>query len=280
MVQRFKAEAAHAATKPKLVFPVAMRERRAPTGGLLLLGVLLAAVIYGGWWWLRATDRHVADLVPALPDRLARLVGSDRPAETPATPPIAPLLPTTGSNGPVVLADPTLPTVNPQPITRTTPTVTAQLVMKPAEPTEDEAPTPDPIPGAAPTPAGTLNPAEAAGGPPPAAPTLVKPDAPVLAPGTFGADPAKSRVALRARQESWLQVRDGTGQLLLTRVLKPGEVYYAPNEPGLSMVVGNAGGLDVLVDGKETARFGAVGQVMKNVSLDPARLLARGPAPN
>jgi hypothetical protein len=68
--------------------------------------------------------------------------------------------------------------------------------------------------------------------------------------------------------------------LLLTRVLKPGEVYYAANEPGLSMVVGNAGGLDVLVDGKETARLGAVGQVMKNVSLDAARLLARGPAPN
>jgi cytoskeleton protein RodZ len=277
MVQRFKAEAAHAATKPKLVFPVAMRERRAPTGGLLLLGVLLAAVVYGGWWWLRATDRHVADMVPALPDRLARLVGSDRPAETPATPPIAPLLPTTGSNGPVALADPTLPAVNPQPITRTTPTVSAQLVLKPAESTEDEAPTPDPIPGAAPTAA--LNAADATGGAP-GAPTLVIPAAPAPAPGTFGVDPAKSRVSLRARQESWLQVRDGTGQLLLTRVLKPGEVYYAPNEAGVSMVVGNAGGLDVLVDGKETNRLGAVGQVMKNVSLDPTRLLARGLATN
>jgi cytoskeleton protein RodZ len=281
MVQRFKAEAAHAAAKPKLVFPVAIHERRAPTGGLLLLGVLLAGLVYGSWWWLRATDRHVTDLVPALPERLAKLVGNDRPAETQPTPPIAPLLPTPPATGPVAIADPTLPTVNPQPITRPTPQVQAQLTLKPAEPTEGEAPSPDPVPGAAPAAGGpapgmVADPAAA----PEAAPTLVKPDSPAPA-GTFGADPAKSRVAVRASKESWLQVRDGTGQLLLTRVLKPGEVYYAPNDPGISMVVGNAGGIDVLVDGKELGRpLGAPGQVLKNVSLDPARLLARSPAPN
>jgi cytoskeleton protein RodZ len=280
MVQRFKAEAKHAATKPKLIFPVAIRERRAPTGGLLLLGVLLAAVIYGGWWWLRATDRHVADLVPALPERLARLVGNDRPAETQPTPPIAPLV-SVAPTGPVVIADPTLPTVNPQPVMRSTPTVSAQLVMKPVEPSEGEAPDPVPVPGAAPTPAATLNAAEAAGGTATTpAPTLTKPEAPTLAPGTFGVDPAKSRVAVRASKESWLQVRDGAGQAVLTRVLKAGEIYYAPNEPGMSMTVGNAGGIDVLVDGKETRSLGAAGQVLKNVSLDPARLQARGSAPN
>ncbi|GIL41261.1 helix-turn-helix domain-containing protein [Roseiterribacter gracilis] len=280
MVQRFKAEAAHAATKPKLIFPVAIRERRAPTGGLLLLGVLLAAAIYGGWWWLRATDRHVADLVPPLPERLARLVGNDRPAETQPTPPIAPMVQVpAASSGPVAIADPTLPVVNPQPVMRSTPTVSAQLVMKPAEPSEGEAPTPDPVPGAAPTPASTLSAAEAAGAAIPV-PTLIKPDAPVLAPGTYGAEPAKSRVAVRAAKESWVQVRDGTGQPVFTRVLKAGEIYYAPSEPGFSMTVGNAGGIEVLVDGKETRSLGAVGQVLKSVSLDPARLQSRVPAPN
>jgi cytoskeleton protein RodZ len=82
---------------------------------------------------------------------------------------------------------------------------------------------------------------------------------------------------VRAKQDSWVQVRDSAGQAVFTRVLKAGEIYNAPGEPGFSMTVGNAGGIEVLVDGKETRALGAVGQVLKNVSLDPTRLAARGP---
>jgi cytoskeleton protein RodZ len=63
-------------------------------------------------------------------------------------------------------------------------------------------------------------------------------------------------------------------------VLKPGEIYNVPNQPGLTMVTGNAGGLDIDVDGATISRIGAAGQVARNVSLDPDRLLAAHPHAN
>lgn len=280
MVRRFKAEVAHAAEKPKLSFPLPMRESRAPTGALLLLGVVLAAGIYGGWYWMRATDRSVEDLVPPLPERLAKLIGTDRPAETRPTQPIAPLIPTspTGSLpisptqvvGPTGLLDPTLPQVTAQSVNRATPNISASL---PNEPVEEEAPPAD-IGVTSTTSIQAILPEIAA---PTGSPTLIRPDA-AAAQTQFGADPAKSRVQIKASKDSWLQVRDGQGQLLITRVLKPGETYFVPNEPGITMVTGNAGGVDLVVDGKDQPKLGAVGQVLKNVSLDPARLTSPRPA--
>jgi len=81
-----------------------------------------------------------------------------------------------------------------------------------------------------------------------------------------------ARVVLKANADSWIQVRDKGGNLLFTRVLKAGERYNAPNQPGLTLVAGNAGGLDIAVDGVDIPRIGEPGRVARNVSLDPDRL--------
>jgi hypothetical protein len=95
------------------------------------------------------------------------------------------------------------------------------------------------------------------------------------APATaYGAPDGQSRVVLRANGDSWVQVRDKAGNLLFTRVLKPGEHYNVPNTAGLTLIAGNAGALDVTVDGVGVPRIGDPGRVARNVSLDADHLLA------
>ena len=61
---------------------------------------------------------------------------------------------------------------------------------------------------------------------------------------------------MRATADSWIQVRDADHSMLFTGVLKPGESYRVPDRPGLSLRTGNAGGLDVTVDGKPAPALG------------------------
>ncbi|MFC3225629.1 helix-turn-helix domain-containing protein [Marinibaculum pumilum] len=87
----------------------------------------------------------------------------------------------------------------------------------------------------------------------------------------FGTE--QSRVVLRANADTWVQVEDAQRNLLLTRVLKAGDIYRAPNQSGLVLMTGNAGGLVVEVDGEAIPSLGPRGAVRRNVSLDPERLL-------
>lgn len=124
-------------------------------------------------------------------------------------------------------------------------------------------------------------PAEIAKTPEPAkpveAPEPAKP-ADAAAPDAAGASPAgDTRVALRAASDDcWVQVREMDGQLLLSKLLRKGEVFRVPNRPGLSLTLGNAGALEVLVDGRKAPSLGQPGQVRRDINLDPAKLLGGG----
>jgi len=91
----------------------------------------------------------------------------------------------------------------------------------------------------------------------------------------YGAVDGPSRIQIRATADSWFQVRDGRGELLITRVMRPGDVYRVPDQTGLRMVTGNAGGLAITVDGTPIPPLGTQGQVLRDVPLDPARLAPR-----
>nr|WP_051341302.1 helix-turn-helix domain-containing protein [Azospirillum halopraeferens] len=106
---------------------------------------------------------------------------------------------------------------------------------------------------------------------PPAVPAA--PPAPAAAEGeaagrVYGSQNQASRIQLRATADSWVQVRDGSGELLFTRVLRPGEVYRVPDRPGLRLRTGNAGGLVLVVDGVAGQPLGGNGQVLRDVALD------------
>jgi cytoskeleton protein RodZ len=81
-------------------------------------------------------------------------------------------------------------------------------------------------------------------------------------------------VVIRATADSWIQIRDAHQAVLLTRVLKAGESCRTPARPGLSMRTGNAGGLEITVDGVPAPSIGRKGMVRRNVALDGHALLA------
>ncbi len=69
-------------------------------------------------------------------------------------------------------------------------------------------------------------------------------------------------------------MRDGVNRrLLVTRLLRAGDSYRVPNQPGLTLLTGNAGALDIMVDGEPVPPIGGEGTVRRNVALDAERLL-------
>ena len=85
-------------------------------------------------------------------------------------------------------------------------------------------------------------------------------------------DPDKPRVVIRAKGESWVQIRDNPGNRVLTdRVLRAGEIIEIPNRPGFVLTTGKAENLDILLDGQDVDPFGGPG-VRRNIALEPERL--------
>ena len=79
---------------------------------------------------------------------------------------------------------------------------------------------------------------------------------------------------IRATADSWIAVHDAAGAMLFTRILKQGDNYQVPDEPGITMDTGNAGGLALSLDGKPLPSLGGEGAVRRHIALDPQALLS------
>lgn len=100
--------------------------------------------------------------------------------------------------------------------------------------------------------------------------------APAYVPRVFGRGNLDSRVVITALADSWVQIQGPDNELLLTRILRPGDSYRVPDRPDLVMVTGNAGGLEIRVDDALAPALGPVGVVRRNIALAPDSLLAGG----
>lgn len=70
------------------------------------------------------------------------------------------------------------------------------------------------------------------------------------APAASASAPTAALLVLRASAESWVEVRDARGELLLSRTLAAGEAAGLDGSPPLRLVIGNAGATEVLFRGK------------------------------
>lgn len=100
--------------------------------------------------------------------------------------------------------------------------------------------------------------------------------APAYIPRVFGRGNLDSRVVVTALADSWVQIQGPDNELLLTRILRPGDSYHVPDRPGLVMVTGNAGGLEIRVDDALVPALGPVGVVRRNIALAPDSLMVGG----
>jgi cytoskeleton protein RodZ len=253
VLRRFKQESTALARKPDLSFPMPLGERGIPGGGILLVAMILAICGYGTWYYLSTAELSRPQRVAEVPAELL-----PRKAEPAAAVPYS----TEALAAPRAAAP-----------SGDSPTLSNATSATPAS---AGAPADRAIPPALPPSAASA-----------AAPGLV-PDAshdfaqtaalaPPLSPqGISGPASPSTRMVIHATADSWVQIRDaGQGQaILLARVLKAGESYGVPDRSGLSMRTGNAGGLQITVDGSQTPSIGRIGAVRRNVALDPQSLIA------
>jgi cytoskeleton protein RodZ len=86
------------------------------------------------------------------------------------------------------------------------------------------------------------------------------------------AEAPTGKIVVRARLESWVQVTNAAKEVIFSRVLRAGETYTVPDEPGLLFTTGNAGGVEIEVDGTRLRSLGTVGLVKRDIPLDPEKL--------
>ncbi len=100
-------------------------------------------------------------------------------------------------------------------------------------------------------------------------------DEPAAATTSSDTPAASSRVTIRATSRSWVEVRDpSNGNVLFTGVMSVGSTFDVPDTGGLVLDTGNAGALEITVEGVSVPKIGGIGDVRKSVSLDAERLKA------
>jgi cytoskeletal protein RodZ len=78
---------------------------------------------------------------------------------------------------------------------------------------------------------------------------------------------ANAKVILQATHETWVKIEDARGNTIFSRVLVPGDVYYVPEGDKYKGIFGNAGGVDIWVNGKLAPKIGAMHTRKSGVSM-------------
>ena len=302
VVDRFTAESAAFNAKPELEFPTPVPEKTVPRAAVVSGSLAAAMAIFGFWYFWQNNDKVTFDAVPPVPEGFGESSStfatkeatshSDGVSQTAGGAPDA-----AGNPDPESLADVAIEAVdvevaselnvpifegqnaldvgssNGQPegvppsavigpaddtpisiisgeeaslqrsVTDNSEIITGDLVQTPSQPNL--------IPN------------------PPRPPENTASQEP---PRIYGDENADSRVTLLARQDSWVQVQSAENQLLITRILYSGDRYKVPDLEGLTLITGNAGGLEILVDGESIPPLGPEGAVRRNIPLEPDAL--------
>ena len=252
ILRRFKTESAGLDAKPDLTFPMPLSERSIPGGAMLLVAMILALCGYGTWYYLSTGERLRPERVAEVPGVLMPPASEQRADES--------VIPSTAEASTETRLD--------------APTGVALPAPGPATSEPGPSGSLAATPGVAPPPSPALS-AEAPALRAPAAPVPVGPPSapPSEGPHAYGVVDGPARIVIRATADSWIQIRNTDQSLLFTRVLKAGESYRVPDRPGVSMRTGNAGGLEITVDGKTAPSIGPSGAI-RNVPLEPQTLIS------
>lgn len=298
---QFKMELSGESPTAKLDFLTPVQESRIPRGAIVLVTVLLAATIYGVWYYMNARNLTFTDIIPEVP---AQFGGTEKPPAAAASDGIGAEKGSAQADSAVSVGENVNPSPKPYakvedhvpgPAPKASPSPSEPAAGGPSSgpsgPIEPSPPAPVPAPtvpsetAASPAPVAEPTPVpEATALEPPKAPeensaaASVRPaeSAAVVSKAPVGNAPAEvsARIEIRAIADSWVQVRAGDGTLLMTRIVYKGSNFVLPAQQGLKLTTGNAGGLEILVDGVVVPSLGPFGAVRRDVSLDPERLKA------
>ncbi|WP_374311675.1 RodZ domain-containing protein [Dongia sp.] len=304
VVGDYRDELARRSRQNQLIWPVDQVEHKHFPGGIVLIVCLLVAgALYGGWYVASQPGGTGIDLIDQVPEFMKKQTsdgatetvppaeegqsGAQVPAsDTGGTPTSAQAsqAPTPAAPAPAVSTAAAPAAEIPAAVPTPAPAAADAAPAAPAE-TEEEASVPDATPEPQPVSeavaASTAEPAPAAEIPTaqpattqtqtaavPAAETAVAP----AAEAEVAAAPSGKRIVLRATKDSWVEIFDAKQEVVLQRILRAGETFAVPDQPGLTMNTGNAGGVTIEVNGKARPALGSVGVVKRGVKLDAASL--------
>ena len=74
-------------------------------------------------------------------------------------------------------------------------------------------------------------------------------------------DPS-TELVLKATGNSWVEIEDMDGNILMTRLMRPGETYVVPDINGLTFNTGNAGALSLSQGDVIVSKLGEVGEII------------------
>ena len=285
VLARFRTESSTLQSRPDLTLPVPLGERSLPGAAVLVVALILGLCGYGTWYYLSTGEQSRPERVAAVPASLRPAAEGPDSASSRLTEPSRPLQPvppttaqaTAQATAPSVAA-PSAPQATP-PSAAAPATSGRQRMVSGLFSSNADDPVPDttvatPPLGTALPPADTVSEPSnttAAEAPPTAAPAADGPKA-QLASATPDTG-AGARIAIKALSDCWIQVRAPDQSIVFSRVLKSGETYQVPVKSGLFLRTGNAGALQIAVDGKPAPSIGSVGTLRRNVALDPEALL-------
>jgi len=299
IVGDYRDELARRSRQNDLVWPSEGSESRFPGGTILVVCVLLGLAIYGGWFYATQSGSSGIKLIDQVPAYIKNATGIGQtadatgnaaqtespkteaqaaPAPAPATnlpesqaPAAASAAPATtaltgAGNAPAAAPQPPPPAVIATPAPSTTPPAVilgqgsqnSQATTPPAAPTAPAQTTTQTT--------GTTAPATTTA--PAASPTT---DQTASASETPAVVPA-AKVVIRANRDSWIEIRDKDDNVVLQKVLRQGESFNVPDQKGMLMTTGNAGGIVIELEGKALQSLGSLGVVKRGIKLDPAAL--------
>lgn len=79
---------------------------------------------------------------------------------------------------------------------------------------------------------------------------------------------AIKKIVLKAREPSWVEIRDEKNRVFFMRILQREEEFIVPDKPGFVFSTGNAGGIDIFVGGRKLPSLGGRGDVRRGIQLD------------
>ena len=277
VLDSYREEKADVQTRPDLTLPVPLEKRSVPGGRVLLTGLVVALCGYGAWYYVATGERERPERVAAVPAELQLLTapppsvqGTPTQAAPIETSPVQTSAVQAGAPAPVAVTASSVSPAVPQARLAAAGASSARTVAAPqfgsgvlmqqqsaAGPVAPAGGTVESLPsGTTPAPSDGAS----AGG-----------QSQPVAAGTSA--PPSGSIDIRARADCWIQIRDADQGIVFARVLKAGETYRVPRA-GLILRTGNAGALEMLVNGKPAPSIGALGTLRRDVQLEPEALRA------
>ena len=255
LVQQFRDEAAGIEDdKPQLYFPKPAVESRGPGLAAIGIGIAILVVAYLGWQGATYVVEQQPQIVEDVPDRLTGLIGEETPSPMPAegqAPDDAPA----GARSP-----------------------TFERLAR--EPTAGDPSAVEDAPAG-----GATGPVSALPGEEPTAPGEVQRraapqrDQQLAENGTSARSAAASpasqpgasaTLVVVAREPSWIEVTTTDGEIVRSGILDADERFAIPEDrPALTMITGNAGGIELILRGEASGPLGPDGEVLRNITLAP-----------